>query len=79
MSTSDLSQKEVIKRAFKYFIIFVVIALTAKYLPTSANMSWNDIFIVATVGVCSMVILDMYCPTLKINKKPIENNPEMYE
>lgn len=72
-----LSKDEIIKRTLKYFLVFVTIALALKYVPSVA-LSWNDIFIVSTITVCSMVALELYCPTLKINK-PIDQNEELYE
>lgn len=73
-----MTHEELVKRAFKYYMILIAIILALKYTPSSVNISCSDIITITTIIMCVMVALDMYCPTLKIHK-PIQNAEELYE
>lgn len=54
---------EILKRAFKYLIDGLIIALAARYIP-SQELKWQEILMIAVVAAATFAILDMYTPTI---------------
>ena len=58
-----MGNKELVKRALKYIIQWLVVFMAAKFIP-SKKLDFKDITIIAIIGAISFAILDMYSPTL---------------
>lgn len=58
---------EMIRRALKYIIQGLTIAIAAYYIPRNRNkckLNFREITMIAIVGVATFAILDMYTPSI---------------
>tara|TARA_B110001469_G_C9473808_1_gene237946 strand:+ start:396 stop:671 length:276 start_codon:yes stop_codon:yes gene_type:complete len=55
--------QEVLKRAIKYLIEGLAVALAARYLP-SYKIELKDIALIAFTAASTFAVLDMYAPTI---------------
>lgn len=62
--TENLSKDEMSKRAIKYIIEWLSIALAMKFV-LSKDIDTASIVIVSTIGVVTFALLDMYLPPIK--------------
>lgn len=62
-SAYKLETTEVIKRAFKYLIEGLVIAIAAKYIPKQ-ELKLNEILMIAITGAAVFAILDLFAPAV---------------
>lgn len=56
---------EIIKRASKYILEGIAVALAARYFP-SKKIELKDISMIAFTAACVFAILDMYAPSISI-------------
>ena len=52
----------------KYIIIFIILSLSCKYIPTN-NLTTKEIISISMIGGIIYAILDMISPSIKIIKK----------
>jgi len=60
---------EMIRRALKYIIQGLTIALAAYYIPmtkSKCKLNFQEITMIAIVGVATFAILDMYTPSISM-------------
>lgn len=57
-------KKEVIKRLFKYLILWIAVTIAAKLIPTSCRLSIKETTMVGVVGAVTFALLDMYAPAV---------------
>jgi hypothetical protein len=58
---------EMIRRALKYIIYGLTIAIAAYYIPRNKNkckLNIREITMIAIVGVSTFAIIDMYTPSI---------------
>ena len=58
---------EMVRRALKYIIHGLTIAIAAYYIPmnkTKSKLNFREIIMIAIVGVATFAILDMYTPSI---------------
>jgi hypothetical protein len=63
MNTEAYDWSELLKRAFKYLINGLVIAIAAKYIP-SQQLKFKEIIMIAIIAAITFAALDMYTPTI---------------
>jgi len=62
-----LDINEMIRRALKYIIQGLTIAIAAYYIPknkSKCKLNFREITMIAIVGVVTFAILDMYTPSI---------------
>lgn len=69
MSTGQFRQEgfeigEVIKRAAKYLIEGLAVALAAYYIPRGRRLSFEEVAMIAITAAATFAILDMYTPSI---------------
>ena len=55
---------EVIKRAAKYLIEGLAVALAAYYIPRGRRLSFEEVAMIAITAAATFAILDMYAPVV---------------
>tara|TARA_B100000989_G_C19218472_1_gene334826 strand:+ start:233 stop:538 length:306 start_codon:yes stop_codon:yes gene_type:complete len=55
---------EVIKRAVKYLIEGLAVALAAYYIPRGRRLSFEEVSMIAITAAATFAILDMYTPSI---------------
>lgn len=54
---------DVIRRICKYFIIGIVVALAAFYIPKGERLSYEESIMIGITGSATFAILDIYTPS----------------
>ena len=65
--SSDIN--EMVRRALKYIIQGLTIAIAAYYIPmtkSKCKLDFKEITMIAIVGVATFAILDMYTPSISL-------------
>ena len=63
---SDMTQfdiKEIVKRAFKYFVEGAMVAVAAFYIP-QRKMNIEEVLMIALTAAATFALLDMYAPSV---------------
>lgn len=55
------------RRALRYIIMFMILFTALTHIPETP-LGYNDAFIVATMGVVTFCTMDMFYPTVSIQK-----------
>ena len=62
------NNKEIIKRLFKYIILWITIVVAIKSIETKEN-GWKETIMISAIGACVFAILDIYFPAIAYNNK----------
>ena len=68
---SDMTQfdiKEIVKRAFKYFVEGAMVAIAAFYIP-QRNMNLEEVAMIALTAAATFALLDMYAPSVGLTAR----------
>jgi hypothetical protein len=69
--TSTVNINEIIRRALKYIIQGITVALAAYYIPynrSTCKLNFKEVTMISIVAVVTFAILDMYTPSISANK-----------
>jgi ABC-type Co2+ transport system permease subunit len=60
--------REIVKRAFKYFVEGAMVAIAAFYIPRK-KMDWEEILMIALTAAATFALLDMYAPSIGLTAR----------
>ncbi len=61
---NNFELSEVIRRALKYLIVGIAVALAANYIPQGTKLKFEEITMIAVTAAATFAILDMYTPSV---------------
>ena len=64
---------DVVRRICKYFIIGIVVALAAYYIPKGERLSYEEVIMIGITGSATFAILDIYTPSTGYVNKNNDN------
>ena len=67
-SNTSFDIKEIVKRALKYFVEGVMVALAAFFIPRK-KMDLDEVFIIALTAAATFALLDMYAPSIGLTAR----------
>lgn len=70
-------RKELLRRAMKYLLLFILLVIVFYYIPlplTNESMSTNDILLISMVGTIIYAIVDMFLPSIYFHKNEKNDN-----
>jgi len=67
MSNSDsFDTAEVVRRALKYLIMGIVVAIGSCYIPQGKKLDLTEIIMIGITASATFAILDMYVPSVRL-------------
>lgn len=64
----DIKYNNLFDKITKYIIEWLVILFAIKCVPKQC-VSNEDIFKISTIGMCTFIILDIFFPSIRVEKK----------
>lgn len=59
----NINTSELIKRALKYFLEGLVVAVSARYIPAQ-KINWREIIMIALTAAIMFALLDTWAPSV---------------